>query len=56
MMGKILTDQSIAPGEGILHHSEGVYLIGMEVSLLNAMSRVTIILQGGIATLSRPAP
>ena len=24
MMGKILTDQPIRPGEGIIHHSEGV--------------------------------
>ena len=26
MMGKVLTDQPIAPGEGILHHPEGVDL------------------------------
>ena len=45
MMGKILTDQPIRPGEGIVHHSEGVDLMpadiqlsGMEVSLVNAMS------------------
>lgn len=52
MMGKILNDQPIAPGEGILHHPEGVDLIpsniqlsGMEVSLVNAMSRETILRQ-----------
>ena len=52
MMGKILTDQPIAPGEGILHHPEGVDLMpsdiqlsGMEVSLVNAMSRETILRQ-----------
>ena len=52
MMGKILTDQPIAPGEGILHHAEGVDLMpadiqlsGMEVSLVNAMSRETILRQ-----------
>lgn len=52
MMGKILTDQPINPGEGILHHSEGVDLMpanidlsGMEVSLVNAMSRETILRQ-----------
>lgn len=52
MMGKILTDQTIAPGEGILHHAEGVDLMpadiqlsGMEVSLVNAMSRETILRQ-----------
>ena len=46
MMGKVLTDQPIRPGEGILHHPEGVDLMpadiqlsGMEVSLVNAMSR-----------------
>ena len=44
-MGKILMDQPIRPGEGILHHAEGVDLMpadiqlsGMEVSLVNAMS------------------
>nr|WP_300804903.1 ParA family protein [uncultured Acetatifactor sp.] len=52
MMGKVLTDQPIAPGEGILHHPEGVDLMpanielsGMEVSLVNAMSRETILRQ-----------
>ena len=52
IMGKVLTDQPIAPGEGILHHPEGVDLMpaniqlsGMEVSLVNAMSRETILRQ-----------
>ena len=52
MMGKILTEQPIAPGEGILHHPEGVDLMpsnielsGLEVSLVNAMSRETILRQ-----------
>ena len=51
-MGKILMDQPIRPGEGILHHAEGVALMpadiqlsGMEVSLVNAMSRETILRQ-----------
>ena len=51
-MAKILTDQPIAPCEGILHHAEGVDLMpanielsGMEVSLVNAMSRETILRQ-----------
>ena len=50
MMGKILSEQPIAPGEGILHHPEGVDLMpanielsGLEVSLVNAMSRETIL-------------
>ena len=51
-MGKILMDQPIRTGEGILHHAEGVDLMpadiqlsGMEVSLVNAMSRETILRQ-----------
>ena len=51
-MGRILLDQPIAPGEGILHYPEGVDLMpadiqlsGMEVSLVNAMSRETILRQ-----------
>ena len=47
-MGKILMDQPIRTGEGILHHAEGIDLMpadiqlsGMEVSLVNAMSRET---------------
>ena len=52
MMGKILLEQPIVPGEGILHHPEGVDLMpanielsGLEVSLVNAMSRETILRQ-----------
>lgn len=48
-MGRILMDEPLRPGEGILHHPEGVDLMpadiqlsGMEVSLVNAMSRETI--------------
>ena len=51
-MGRILTDEPLRPGEGILHHPEGVDLMpadiqlsGMEVSLVNAMSRETILRQ-----------
>lgn len=43
-------DESINPCEGILHHHEGVDLMpadiqlsGMEVSLINVMSRETIL-------------
>ena len=50
MMGKVLTDTPIQSGEGILHYAEGVDLMpadiqlsGMEVSLVNAMSRETIV-------------
>ncbi len=52
MMEKVLMDEPIRPGEGILHHLEGVDLMpadiqlsGMEVSLVNAMSRETILRQ-----------
>ena len=51
-MGHILMDEPIHSGEGILHHLEGVDLMpadiqlsGMEVSLVNAMSRETILRQ-----------
>ena len=47
-MGKILMDQPIRPGEGILHHAEGVDLMpadiqlsGMEVSCLLYTSRIS---------------
>ena len=52
LIGKVLTDVPIAPKEGILHHPEGVDLLpasialaGMEVSLVNVMSRETILKQ-----------
>ena len=33
MMGKVLTDQPIRPGEGILHHPEGVDLMPADIQL-----------------------
>lgn len=52
LMRKVMKEEPIAPGEGILHHAEGVDLIpssielsGMEVSLVNAMSRETVLKQ-----------
>ena len=46
LMQKAMNDQPIQPGEGILHHAEGVDLIpanielaGLEVSLVNCMNR-----------------
>ena len=51
-MGKIITDQPITPGEGILVHREGVHLLpanielsAMEVTLVNTMSRETVLKQ-----------
>lgn len=50
LMAKAINEQPIAPGEGILHHAEGVDLIpanielaGLEVALVNAMSREKIL-------------
>ena len=52
LMAKVMQETPLSPGEGILHHEEGVDLIpanislsGMEVSLVNAMSRETILKQ-----------
>ena len=46
LMGKVMNDDPILPGEGILHHPEGMDLLpssialaGTEVALVNAMSR-----------------
>lgn len=52
MMEKIMREEPVQPGEGILHHAEGVDLMpanialsGLEVSLVNTMSRETILKQ-----------
>ena len=52
MMAKVLQDKEIPPGEGILHHAEGVDLMpsnislaAMDVSLVNAMSRERVLKQ-----------
>lgn len=52
IMAKVISDQPIAENEGIIHHSEKIDLMpanielsGMEVSLVNAMSRETILKQ-----------
>ena len=51
-MEKIMMEQPFAPGEGLLHHPEGVDLMpanimlsGLEVSLVNAMNREKILKQ-----------
>ena len=51
-MQKAMNDQLIQPGEGILHHAEGVDLIpanielvGMEVTLVNSMNREKMLKQ-----------
>ena len=50
IMAKVLREEPIAPGEGILRHPEGVDLMpanislsGMEVSLVNVMSREQVL-------------
>ena len=52
LMKKIASDQPIESSEGILHHPEGVDLVpanielaGMEVSLVNVMSRESVLKQ-----------
>ena len=52
LMSKAMNDQPIPPGEGILHHAEGVDLIpanielaGLEVALVNSMNREKMLKQ-----------
>ena len=52
LMEKAMNDQCIPPGEGVLHHAEGVDLIpanielaGLEVALVNTMSRENMLKQ-----------
>ncbi len=52
LMSKLIADQSLQKGEGILHHPEGIHLIpanielsGTEVSLVNTMRRESILKQ-----------
>ena len=52
LMQKAMNDQPIQPGEGILHHAEGVDLIpanielaGLEVALVNSMNREKVLKQ-----------
>ena len=52
LMAKAMNDQPIPPGEGILHHAEGVDLIpanielaGLEVTLVNSMNREKMLKQ-----------
>ena len=52
LMEKIIAEQPIAPGEGILHHTSGVHLVpadielsALEVTLVNTMSRETVLRQ-----------
>ena len=50
MMKKVVDEKEILPGEGILHHEEGMDLMpssielsGMEISLVNTISRETVL-------------
>ena len=50
VMGQVIQDLPLQPGLGILHHSEGVDLLpanielsGLEVTLVNTMSRETVL-------------
>ena len=48
VLGRLLVNEPVAPGEGIIHHTEGVDLLpankelsGLEITLVNAMARET---------------
>lgn len=50
ILGSIISNEPVSPGEGILHHAEGIDLMpsnielsGLEVTLVNTMSRETIL-------------
>lgn len=50
ILGRIISDEPVSPGEGIIHHAESVDLLpgnielsGLEVTLVNTMSRETIL-------------
>ena len=50
VLGKVIEDKPLLPGEGIIHHEEGVDLLpanidlaAMEVTLVNIMSRETLL-------------
>ena len=52
IMEKIINEEDLEPGEGILHHAEGVDFIpanielaGLETSLVNVMSREMVLRQ-----------
>jgi len=52
IMEKVINDEDVEPGEGILRHEEGIDFIpanielaGMEVTLINVMSRETVLRQ-----------
>ena len=52
LMAKAMNDQPIQPGEGVLHHVEGVDLIpanielaGLEVALVNSLNREKMLKQ-----------
>ena len=51
ILGRIIMDEPVSPGEGIIHHGEGVDLLpanielsGLEVTLVNTMSRETMLM------------
>ena len=50
LMEKIINDEDVEPGEGIIHHEEGIDFIpanielaGLETSLVNVMSREQVL-------------
>ena len=54
IMEKIINDEDVEPGEGIIHHEEGIDFIpanielaGLETSLVNVMSREQVLRHEG---------
>ena len=50
ILGRIISDEPVSPGKGIIHHTEGIDLMpanielaGLEVTLVNTMSRETVL-------------
>ena len=50
IMEKVINDEDVEPGEGIIHHEEGIDFIpanielaGLETSLVNVMSREQVL-------------
>ena len=50
ILGRIISEEPLTPGEGIIHHAEGVDLLpanielsGLEVTLVNIMSREMVL-------------
>ena len=43
IMEKVINDEDVEPGEGIIRHEENIELAGLETSLVNVMSREQVL-------------